>query len=218
MGRLQVPDRVGRQRRLWADTTACPPIPAIATPLRCRRFHVRSWHFCAYRGAWTKSDLGPGTDIGMGQFLVHEFKALDHEDAGLGRCKVCRHPSNGVERRHQRVDLGRPRSLFRDDDHINLTLDVRVRYGPCHEPLTAVPQALVSVLALYDPDGSSALCPCACVGHSSRHQGSDRLWWSNPLGNLLHYAARRNEDHEAQNSAKMALAVADACQRLSPSV
>jgi hypothetical protein len=35
----------------------------------------------------------------------------------------CRHQRNGVERRHQRIDLGQPRRLFCDKDGISLRLD-----------------------------------------------------------------------------------------------
>ncbi|MNY66050.1 hypothetical protein D3C86_2034170 [compost metagenome] len=51
---------------------------------------------------------------------------------------VERHQRHRVEQRHHRVDLGRSRCLFGNQDRVCPGLDAAVGYAPDHQPLLGV--------------------------------------------------------------------------------
>ena len=63
-------------------------------------------------------------------YLAECVRHLDPKYARLRRYWVRHHPGDGIERRHQRIDLGCPRRLLRDDDGIAFWLYTGVADRP----------------------------------------------------------------------------------------
>jgi hypothetical protein len=82
---------------------------------------------------------------------------LDHKYARSLRPRIRRHQRNGIERRHQRIDLGGPGRLLRDDDGIAVWLDTGVRHGKIAISERASAAALIVLKRLRRPTQSEGV-------------------------------------------------------------